>query len=195
MREVLSPRWTKEKKATGNGCQSKRLKLEASRVSHVDHGDALDDSLVLLVKSRVIQEQDDHDVTLDGATFSEDDAMTNYKEWISCQPKESTKMIAILMMDVFRMRFGLMDVSAAKESGLAVGFNEKTIRIWRNEYHQCHGDFTASGSGKHSRPYVLDDENCKKALSWLHDNVCQKNMPNLTAASFLFGSILSFCLI
>ena len=126
------------------------------------------------MENRVIQEQDDHDVTLDGATFSEDNAMTNYKEWISCQPKESTKMIAILMMDVFRMRFGLMDVSAAKESGLVVGFNEKTIRIWRNEYHQCHGDFTASGSGKHSRPYVLDDENCKKALSWLHDNAYQK---------------------
>ena len=46
-------------------------------------------------------------------------------------------------------------------------------------------DFTASGSDKHSRPYVLDDENCrKKALSWLHDNAYQKHMPNFTAASF-----------
>ena len=68
---------------------------------------------------------------------------------------------------IFRMRFGFMDVSAAMESVIVVGFNEKTIRIWRNEYYQYHGDFTASGSGKHSCPYVLDDENCRKKLSWL----------------------------
>ena len=131
-------------------------------------------SLMASVES-VIQEQDD---VTDGSTFSEDDAMTNYKEWISCQPKETTKMIAILMMDVFRMRFGLTDVSGAKESGIVVEFNKKkTIRIWRNEYYQYHGDFTASGSGKRSSPYVLDDENCrKKALSWLHDNAYQKHM-------------------
>ena len=52
---------------------------------------------------------------MDTSSFSQDDAMKNYKEWISCQPKETTKMVAILMMNVFRMRFGLTDVSAAKE--------------------------------------------------------------------------------
>lgn len=61
-------------------------------------------------------------------------------------------MMAILMMDVYRKPFGLTDVSAAKESSLIVGFNEKTIRIWCNDFYQCHGDFTESGTGKHSHP-------------------------------------------
>ena len=123
--------------------------------------------------------------TEEQATFSQDDAIKHYKEWISCQPKETTKMIAILKMDVFRMRFRLTDVSATKESSLMVGFNEETIHIWCNEFYQCHGDFTESGTGKHSCPYVLDDENCRnKALSWLHDNAYQKDKPNLTAATF-----------
>ena len=73
------------------------------------------------------------------ATFSHD-AIKHCKEWICCQPTQTTKLIAILMMDVFRMRFRLTDVSAAKESSLMVGFNEKTIRICRIEFYQCHGD-------------------------------------------------------
>lgn len=73
-------------------------------------------------------------------------------------------MIAILMV---RMQFRLTDVSAVKESSLIVGFNEKTICIWCNEFYQYHGDSTESGTGKHSCSYVLDDENCrKKELSW-----------------------------
>ena len=86
MSEVLSPRWTKKRRLremAAKARDSKRLKMEATRASHDTV--TLDDSLVLPVES-VIQEQDD--VTSDGSTFSEDDAMTNYKEWISCQPKE-----------------------------------------------------------------------------------------------------------
>ena len=160
----------------------KRLKIEATRTTQADDSDISD---VLLVLPRVDSDTEKPGDEIGEATFSQDDAIKQYKEWISCQPKETTKMIAILMMDVFRMRFRLRDVSAAKESSLMVEFNEKTIRIWRNEFYQCHGDFTESGTGKHLCPYVLDDENCrKKTLYWLYDNAYQKDKPNLTAATF-----------
>ena len=42
-----------------------------------------------------------------------------------------------------------------------------------------------SHKGKHIRPYVLHDEECKgKALSWLHDHTYAKGEPALTAARF-----------
>ena len=179
------PRWTTKKRHQEMAAKARageRLKIEATRTTQSDDTDISDVSLVL---PRVDSDTEEQDDAIGETTFSQDDAIKHYKEWISCQPKETTKMIAILMMDVFRMRFRLTDVSAAKESSLMVGFNEKIIRIWRNEFYQCHGDFTESGIGKHSRPYVLDDENCrKKALSWLHDNAYQKDKPNLTAATF-----------
>ena len=108
-----------------------------------------------------------------------------YKEWIGCQTKDNVKMMAIILMDTFRLRFGLTDVAAATEAGLVVGFNEQTIRNWRNDFYENDGEFSDSAQGKHSRPYVLDDEDCrKKALSWLRENVHKKGQPNMTSAMF-----------
>ena len=39
--------------------------------------------------------------------------------------------------------------------------------------------------GKHSRPYVLDDEDCqKKVLAWLRGRTYDKDQPSMTAATF-----------
>ena len=42
-------------------------------------------------------------------------------------------MIALILMDTFCERFGMTDVGAASEAGIVVGFNEKSIRTWRND--------------------------------------------------------------
>ena len=61
----------------------------------------------------------------------------------------------------------MTDVGAASEVGMVVGFNEKSVCTWKNDF--CNeGEFSESHKGKHSRPYVLDDEEYEgKALSWL----------------------------
>ena len=69
-------------------------------------------------------------------------------------------MIALILMDTFCERFGMTDVGAASEAGIVVGFNEKSIRTWKNDYKNG-GEFSESRKGKHSPPYVLDDEECK----------------------------------
>ena len=108
-----------------------------------------------------------------------------YKEWIACQNKYTVKMISIILMDIFRTRFQLTDVAAATEAGLVVGHNEKTIRNWCKDFHENNGEFTESMKGKHCRPYVMDDENCrKKALTWLRDRAYTKDQPSLTATMF-----------
>ena len=59
---------------------------------------------------------------------------------------------------------------------------EKSVRTWRNKNG---GEFSESCKGKHVRPYVLQDEECKgKALSWLHEHAYAKGEPVLTSARF-----------
>jgi len=88
-------------------------------------------------------------------------------------------------MDTFRTQFGLTDGAAASEAGRLVGYNERTISSWQADFYQNKGEFEESFRGKHSRPFVLDDEICrKKALSWLHERVYDKEQPCMTIAIF-----------
>lgn len=117
--------------------------------------------------------------------FTLDDAQQVYRDWISEQPKETVKTLSVMMMDTFMNRFGLTVVAAASECGLIFGPNEKTIRRWRNDFYGNQGDFTASKQGKHSRPFVLNDENCRREASkWVRCNASVKGEPNMTAAKF-----------
>ena len=93
--------------------------------------------------------------------------------------------MALILMDTFRTCFGLTDVAAASEAGLVVGYSEKSIRSWRKEFYENEGEVDESLKGKHSRPYVLDDEKCrKKALDWLRERIHVKDQPSMTAATF-----------
>ena len=47
-----------------------------------------------------------------------------------------------------------LDIAAATEVGLVVGFNEKTIRVWRKDFYECKGEVSESAQGKHSRPSI-----------------------------------------
>ena len=93
--------------------------------------------------------------------------------------------MAVMAMDVFMARFGLTAVSSAKEAGLFLQVNEKTVRTWRKDFYANHGSFSESRKGKHSRPFVLDDEDCRRqACEWIRQNASLKGKPNMTAAMF-----------
>lgn len=171
--------WTKKRKMLEKAslAREKRQQNMQGRSVMDDGGpsSSLDESLTL----PVVSESED----IEEIAFSASDIC---KEWIRCQTKDNVKMMAIILMDTFRLRFGLTDVAAATEAGpLVVGFNEKTICNWHNDFYVNDGEFSDSAQGKHSRPYVMDDEDCrKKALSWLRQNVYQKGQPNMTSAMF-----------
>ena len=85
----------------------------------------------------------------------------------------------------FTARFGLTAVAAAKEAGLLLDVNEKTMRTWRRDFYNNNSSFSESKQGRHSRPFVLDDENCRhRAAEWVRRNATVKGKPNLTAAKF-----------
>ena len=53
-------------------------------------------------------------------------------------------MFAIIIMDTFKTRFGLTDVAAAIETGMVVGFNEKTVCTWHEDFFGQGGTFSQS---------------------------------------------------
>ena len=190
--ETVGQTWSKkrklkEKAALARSCKQRKLQGPATDTVNdltscmsSSSSTSLDDSLVL----PAINDPDSSDDTED-APFSSTDANETYKEWIGCQCKDNVKMIAVILMDTFIQRFSLTNVAAATEAGLVVGYNEQTIRKWHADFYACKGEFSCSIQGKHSRPYVLDDENCrKKALSWLRESAYKKGQPNMTAATF-----------
>lgn len=93
--------------------------------------------------------------------------------------------MSIMLTDTFINHFGLTKTGAAKETALFLGVNEKTIRIWRKDFFENRGTFSESKQGKHSRPYILDDEQLRhKAATWVRSNSSCKGQPNMTANKF-----------
>ena len=131
---------------------------------------------------RVEEPSDDDD---DSIEFEEFEPEEFYKVWVNCQSKYTIKILALILMDTFRTRFCLTDVAAASKAGHIVGYSERSIRSWHTDFYSNKREFEESLRGKHSRPYVLDDEICrKKALPWLHERAYDKAQPSMTAATF-----------
>jgi len=156
---IGKPRWLKKKRfrnlaSIGRSAKLARLQENVSNTEPAPDG-SLDESLIL-PRVEVLQEDDSEEAG--DALLTEDTAKEVYKEWIASQCKDTTKMFAIIMMDTFRTRFGLTDVAAATEAGMVVGFNEKTVCTWHNDFYGQGGTFTQSQQGRHNHRCVLDDE-------------------------------------
>ena len=141
---IEKPQWLKKKTfrnlaSIGRSAKLARLQENVSNTVPAVPDGSLDESLIL---PRVEILPEDYGEEAGDAPLTEDTAKEVYKEWIASQCKDSTKMFAIIMMDTFRTRFGLTDVAAATEAGMVVGFNEKTVRTWHNDFYGQGNTFT-----------------------------------------------------
>lgn len=84
----------------------------------------------------------------------------DYKKWVSNLERENQQMLAMMMYDNYRERFGLQKTSAADEVGLCLGICGKTIRIWRKQFLNNSGQFLPDKTGKYPRykPQVANDK-------------------------------------
>ena len=65
--------------------------------------------------------------------------------------KHNIKVMAVMFMDNLIDRFDMTTLGAAKEVGLLLGHNDKTICTWQRDFYNNGGHFTESLQGKHSR--------------------------------------------
>ena len=157
-------------------------------MTRVEHSE-----LLLMDKSFSVRLNAHTDSDADGGSSDEEgteeftiiSAQHIYHDWMQQQPKSDMEMMAMVAMDTFITRFELTTVGAAKEVGLLLQLNEKIVRTWRKDFYANHGSFSESRQGRHARPYVLDDEECRlKACEWVRLNATLKGKPNMTATMF-----------
>ena len=77
-----------------------------------------------------------------GTEFSQEDADAAYQDWLLSVDSEDMKMMALMLHDNYTSRFGLTNTSAAAEVAQLLGFNEKTIRVWRKDFYVNKGEFS-----------------------------------------------------
>ena len=76
-------------------------------------------------------------------------------------------------------------LGAAKEVGLLLGHNEKTVRTWCRDFYDNQGRFSELKQGKHLRQFILDEKDLRhKAAHWVRANSTVKGKPNMTGATF-----------
>ena len=118
-------------------------------------------------------------------TFTSEEADAVYQDWLMTMERDDLKIMAMMLHDNYVERFGLTKTAAASEVGLLLGFNEKTIRLWRKDFCEHRGEFTEYRRGKHARYVLLADEEYRDiALEWVRANAYSKGAPNLTALRF-----------
>ena len=78
-------------------------------------------------------------------------------------------------MEHFKKRFNLNTKQAAIEAGSVVGFNEKTIRRYRNDFFENEGHSTMQLQGKYERHCVHHNEQLNhKAAEWVRQHAFVK---------------------
>ena len=58
---------------------------------------------------------------------------------MSSQCKCNVKMM-LYYDEYFHERFGMTDIGAVSEAGMVVGFNEKAVCSWRNDFYANRGE-------------------------------------------------------
>ena len=94
-------------------------------------------------------------------------------------------MMAMLLHDNYTSRFGFTNTSAAAEVAKLLGFNKKTITLWKKDFLANRGEFSEYQQGSYACYTILMDEEYRDTASeWVRANFFMKGSPNLTASHF-----------
>ena len=94
---------------------------------------------------------------------------------------EQRKMLAVTLMENFKTRQKMNVKDAAREAGSIVGFSDKTVCKYRNNFFANKGSLTALKLGKYERHCVYRDEQLNhKSAEWVRAHAFLKGEPNMT---------------
>ena len=83
--------------------------------------------------------------------FDNKAAQNSFDDFMISLPKLVRKTLAVTLMFYFQTRQSKTVKAAALEAAFITGFNEKTIRQYRNDYFENRGQFSDTKSGKYKR--------------------------------------------
>ena len=94
------------------------------------------------------------DEDYEGTPTNEDTAAI-YSDWISDMKRVDKQKMAMMLYDSYVERLRLQKTEAAREVGLFLGVNDKTVRLWRRELLCNGGEFSEDSRGKYVRYQVI----------------------------------------
>jgi hypothetical protein len=128
------------------------------------------------------EEEPEHD---DDSSHEEFAPQELFNDWMLSLRLDQRKMLSVILMETFKSRIKMNAKDAATEAGSVVGFNEKTVRRYRNDFFENKGEFTIQQQGKYERHCVYHDEALNhKAAEWVREHAFVKGEPNMTSQSF-----------
>ena len=103
-------------------------------------------------------------------------------DWMVTLRLEQRKMLAVTLMESFKTRQKMNVKDAAREAGSIVGFSDKTVRKYRNNFFANKGNLTPLKQGKYEQHCVYHDEELnRKSAEWVRAHAFVKGEPNMTA--------------
>ena len=121
----------------------------------------------------------------DGETFDDDRAQSVFDDWMVSLRLDDRRMLAVILMESFKRRQDMNVKDAAQEAGSIVGFNEKTVRRYRNDFFANKGRLSERRQGKYERQCIYHNEEInQQAATWVKEHAFVKGKPNMTAHSF-----------
>ena len=132
-----------------------------------------------------LEESEGSDGDSDGEDFTEEKAQEIFDDFIVALPRDTRRMMAVLLMESFKKRQKMSVMDAAQEAASITGYNERTVRKYRDEFFSNKGELEESKRGKYKRFCVYHDEEINhKAAAWVREHAFQKGAPNMTAYAF-----------
>ena len=132
-----------------------------------------------------LEEYESSDSDSDAEDFTEEKAQEIFDDFIVALPRDTRRMMAVLLMESFKKRQKMQVVDAAREAGSITGYNERTVRKYRDEFFSNKGELEESKRGKYKRFCIYHDEEINhKAAAWMREHSFQKGAPNMTAYVF-----------
>ena len=94
-------------------------------------------------------ECNDGDHHSDDEDFTEEKAQEIFDDFIVALPRDTRRMMAVLLMESFKKRQKMQVMDAAREAALITGYNERTVRKYRDEFFSNKGELEESKRGKY----------------------------------------------
>ena len=96
-----------------------------------------------------------------GPPYAENDIWTSVCEWAESCSADVSRMISLLIFEIYRQETQVGKVAIAEKVGSIVGKSGRTIRDWRSKFISNAGEFPDSMRGRYARDSIIDHEDCR----------------------------------
>ena len=105
-----------------------------------------------------LEECESGDGDFDDEDFTDEKAQEIFDNIIVALPRDTRRLLAVILMESFKKCQKMQVMDAAREAGSITGYNECTVRKYREEFFSNKGELEEMKRGKYKRFCIYHDE-------------------------------------